>query len=88
MLSYGECPPLLEFPFRRPRVSLPELTEDPQISENSRQVLFDDLQRSTLQLREQVSALQVRNRELEEYAHMVAHDLKEPLSVMGFSLQA
>src|SRR5688572_16995222 len=82
MLSYGECPPLLEFPFRRPRESLRELTEDPQISENSRQVLFDDLQRSTLQLREQVSALQVRNRELEEYAHMVAHDLKEPLSVM------
>src|SRR5688500_9526974 len=82
MLSYGECLPLLAFPFRRPRVSLPELTEDPQISENSRQVLFDDLQRSTFQLREQVSALQVRNKELEEYAHMVAHDLKEPLALL------
>jgi two-component system sensor histidine kinase/response regulator len=82
MLSYGECPPLLDFLYRKPGGSLPELTEDPRISENSRQDLFDDLQHLTLQLRQQVSDLQVRNKELEEYAHMVAHDLKEPLSVM------
>jgi two-component system sensor histidine kinase/response regulator len=82
MLSYGECPPLLDFLYRKPGGSLPELTEDPRISENSRQDLFDDLQHLTLQLRQQVSDLKVRNKELEEYAHMVAHDLKEPLSVM------
>jgi two-component system sensor histidine kinase/response regulator len=82
MRSYEECPPLLDFLYRKTSVSLPKLTEDPGILEDLIQDVFDDLQRSTFQLREQVSALQVRNRELEEYAHMVAHDLKEPLSVM------
>ena len=33
-------------------------------------------------MREQVTALEARNKELEEYAHMVAHDLKEPLTVL------
>src|SRR6185503_11949384 len=82
MLSYEECPPLLDFLYRRPGLSIPELPEDPGILEDLIQRAFDDLQRSTFQLREQVSALQVRNKELEEYAQMVAHDLKEPLSVM------
>jgi signal transduction histidine kinase len=36
-------------------------------------------------LRGQVSALQTRNRHLEEYIDMVAHDLKEPLVVMAFT---
>jgi len=63
-------------------VSLPKLTQDPGILEDLIQDVFDDLQRSTFQLREQVSALQVRNKELEEYSHMVAHDLKEPLALL------
>ena len=82
MRSYEEFPPLLEKLYRKTGVNLPEFTEDPGILEDLIQDVFDDLQRSTFQLREQVSALQVRNKELEEYAHMVAHDLKEPLSVM------
>jgi len=82
MLSYEECPPLLDFLYRKPGLRIPELPEDAGVLEDLIQSAFDDLQRSTFQLREQVSALQVRNRELEEYAQMVAHDLKEPLSVM------
>ena len=82
MRSYGEFPPLLEKLYRKTGVNLPEFTEDPVILEDLIQDVFDDLQRSTYQLREQVSALQVRNKELEEYAHMVAHDLKEPLALL------
>ena len=82
MLSYEECPPLLDFLYRKPGLSVPELPEDPGVLEDLIQRAFDDLQRSTFQLREQVSSLQVRNKELEEYAQMVVHDLKEPLSVM------
>ena len=82
MRSYEKYPPLLNFLRKKPGGSLPDFTEDPAILAALIQNTFDDLQRSTLQLREQVSALQVRNRELEEYARMVAHDLKEPLSAM------
>jgi signal transduction histidine kinase len=82
MTSDAERVSLLEVLYRKPGVGLPELTDDPRILEDFIQDAFDDLQRSTLQLREQVSALQVRNKELEDYAHMVAHDLKEPLTVL------
>jgi|SRR5271157_514213 len=43
---------------------------------------FEDLQRSKEKLREREAALQARNKELEAYAHMVAHDLKDPLAVV------
>jgi two-component system sensor histidine kinase/response regulator len=82
MRSYGERPPLLDFLYRKPGGSLPDLTEEAGILEDILQDAFDDLRRSTFQLRQQVSALKVRNKELEEYAHMVAHDLQEPLSIL------
>ena len=82
MRSYGERPPLLDFLYRKPGGSLPDLTEEAGILEDILQDAFDDLRRSTFQLRQQVSALQVRNKELEEYSHMVAHDLKEPLALL------
>jgi signal transduction histidine kinase len=47
--------------------------------------IFDDLQRSKAQLRDQITALETRNKDLEEYAHMVAHDLKEPLVVLAIT---
>jgi len=82
MRSYEERPPLLDFLYRKPGGSLPDLTEEAGILEDILQDAFNDLRRSTFQLRQQVSALQVRNKELEEYAHMVAHDLQEPLSIL------
>lgn len=82
MRSYEEYPPPLDFLYRKPGVSLPDLDKDSEILEDIIQNAFDGLQRSAFQLREQVSALQVRNKELEEYAHMVAHDLKEPLALL------
>jgi signal transduction histidine kinase len=63
-------------------MSLPELAEDPGALEDLIQDIFDDLQRSKVRLLGQISALQARNRDLEDYAYMVAHDLKEPLVVL------
>ena len=85
MISYEERVSLLELLFRKSGMNLPELTEDPGILDDLVQDVFDDLQRTKVELLRQVSALQARNRELEEYVHMVAHDLKEPLVVMDLT---
>ena len=74
--SYAQRVSLLEFLYRKPGVSLPDISEAPETLERLLQDVFDDLQRSKAQLREQLTALEVRNKELEEYACMVAHDLK------------
>jgi signal transduction histidine kinase len=73
---------LLEFQYRKPSVTLPEISEARETFTRLTQSVFEDLQRSNVQLREQVSALEARNKELEDYAHTVAHDLKEPLTVL------
>ena len=44
--------------------------------------VYDDLQRSNVELYEKIANLQIQNKELRAYASMVAHDLKEPLAVM------
>jgi len=85
MISHQERVSLLELLFRKTGMSLPELAEAPGILEDMIQDVFDDLQRSKVNLRGQISTLQARNRDLEEYVHMVAHDLKEPLVVMAFT---
>ncbi|HLO33592.1 MAG TPA: HAMP domain-containing sensor histidine kinase [Anaerolineales bacterium] len=82
MTSYEQRVSLLEFLYRKPGVNLPDVPKDPQNLECLIRDVFDELQRSRAQLCEQVTALETRNRELEEYAHMVAHDLKEPLTVL------
>ena len=82
MISYEQRVSLLEFLYRKPDVSLSDVSEAPETLAYLIRDVFDDLQRSKAQLREQVAALEVRNKELDEYAHMVAHDLKEPLTVL------
>lgn len=82
MISHNERVSLLELLCRETGMSLPELSEDPGMLQDLIQDVFDDLQRSKLNLLEQISALQARNRDLEDYVHMVAHDLKEPLVVL------
>lgn len=82
MQSYKQRVLLLEFLHRKPGLKLPEVAEDPEILNDLILNVFDDLIRSKVELRNQVAALQIRNKDLEAYAHMVAHDLKEPLSAM------
>ncbi|MEP6894100.1 MAG: HAMP domain-containing sensor histidine kinase [Chloroflexota bacterium] len=74
--------PILEFLFRKPGVSLPELSNIPGILENRMSDVYGDLQRSNVELYEKIANLQVQNKELRAYASTVAHDLKEPLAVM------
>jgi len=82
MTSYEQRVLLLEFLYRKPGVTLRDIPEAPENLECLIRDAFDDLQRSKVQLRDQITALETRNKELEEYAHMVAHDLKEPLTIL------
>ena len=45
-------------------------------------ILLRNLQKSQESLQEHATALEARNRELDAYAHTVAHDLKNPLTVI------
>jgi two-component system, sensor histidine kinase and response regulator len=85
MKWYEERISLSELLFSESGMSLPELAEDPEMFEDMIQDVFDDLQRSKAYLRGQISGLQTRNRDLEDYVHMVAHDLKEPLAVLAIT---
>lgn len=82
MGSYKQHVSLLEFLYRKPGVSLADVAEGPEQLESLIRDTFDDLKRSKARLHEQVTALEVRNNELKEYAYMIAHDLKEPLTVL------
>ena len=82
MISYEQRLSLIEFLYRKPGVEISEVAEAPGVLENLLQDLFDDLQRSKMELREQVTALRARNTELEAYAHIVAHELKAPLTAL------
>ena len=82
MQSYKQRVMLLEFLHRKPGSKLPEVAEDPGILNDLILDIFDDLIRSKVELSNQVASLQIRNKDLEAYAHMVAHDLKEPLTAM------
>ena len=71
-----------EFLQRKSDMNLPELTEAPMISEAVRQDSPGDLQCSHERLCEHLADLKLRNKELETYDHMLAHDLKDPLTIM------
>jgi two-component system, sensor histidine kinase and response regulator len=65
-----------------PDLNIPYLVEAPGIPAGLIRQTFNDLRRSQEQLREDLTVLQIQNKELEAYARMVAHDLKDPLTVM------
>jgi two-component system sensor histidine kinase/response regulator len=73
---------ILESLYRAPVVNYPELAEALDIPENEIPDTLDHLRRSQEELHMHITTLQVRNMELEAYAHMVAHDLKDPLAVI------
>jgi signal transduction histidine kinase len=85
MISRKEGVSLVELLFRESGMSLPELAEDPRRLVDILQNYLEDLQRSKIQMLGQISALRARNKDLEEYVHMVTHDLKEPLAVLAIT---
>ena len=82
MSAYEQQRSLLGVLYKKPGANLSEIMESPDVLESAIRDVFDDLQRSRAQLRADLTALQARNKELEAYAHMVAHDLKDPLTVI------
>lgn len=82
MTRYEERVSLLEILYRKPGLTLSQMAATPEMLERLIREVFDDLQGANAQLREQVATLQARNKELDAYAHMVAHDLKDPLTVI------
>jgi|GEM_PF-3370407 Bacteriophytochrome (light-regulated signal transduction histidine kinase) len=82
MISHEQRGSLREFLYRKPGLSLPEIPESPAILNGLIRDVFEELQRSRAQLSEQVDALEAHNKELKDYAHMVADDLKEPLTIL------
>jgi signal transduction histidine kinase len=85
MISHEKGAALLDLLLRESGMSLPELAEDPKRLGDLLQRILEDLQRSKTQMRGQISALQARNKDLEEYVHMVTHDLREPLAVLAIT---
>ncbi len=73
---------LLETFYLKPGLEIPEKSEVTDISEVAVQNEIKALQRSNERLNNQLAALKIRNQELEDYAHTVAHNLKNPLSVI------
>jgi signal transduction histidine kinase len=78
--SFGQRVSLLEFLYRKPGVTLADVSRAPETLECLIRDVFDNFQHSTGQLREQITGLEARNRDLQEYGYIVAHDLKEPLT--------
>ena len=83
MEYYEQRVPILEFLYNKPGVNSSGFPEE--ASNNLEELIrdaFDGFQPSELQLREQVAMLESKSRDLEAYAHTVAHDLKDPLSAI------
>ena len=83
MESCEQRVPILEFLFKKPGVNSSGF---PEVAWNNLEDLirdaFDGFQPSEAQLCEHVAMLEAKTRDLEAYAHTVAHDLKEPLSAI------
>jgi two-component system sensor histidine kinase/response regulator len=73
---------LLGSRYRQSGLNVPELDKSTRIPESVRRDARGDYQLTQEQLRERASALQAQNMELEAYTHMVAHDLKDPLTAL------
>ncbi len=82
MSSVEERKLLLELFYLKPGLNLPEKVEPREVSAMAFQNELQALQRSNEHLHAQLVSLRLRNKELEDYAHTVAHNLKNPLAVI------
>ena len=82
MSSYKQNRSNRELPNREVSMAFPGLDEASGIPSGAIWDALDDLQSSNEQLHLRAAALQAQNKDLEAYAYMVAHDLKDPLTIM------
>ena len=83
MISHNEQRKLLtDLFYLKPGVALSPKKETAELSNATLQNEFNALERSNEHMQQQITSLKARNRELEDYAHTVAHNLKNPLSVI------
>jgi two-component system, sensor histidine kinase and response regulator len=66
----------------KPEAYTSDLQEAELAQPSTRKSVLKAIQQSPLSLSEQASTLEARNRELSAYDHTVAHNLKDPLSVI------
>jgi signal transduction histidine kinase len=82
MESYEKHVPVLDFLSRKISLNSHWFSETPENLEFLIQQAFDELEHSKEGLSDYITTLQSQNKELEAYAHTVAHDIKVPLSVI------
>ncbi len=82
MTPYERRKLLIEMLHKKPGVYVPELMEALDVWDRDVRDELRDLHHSTERMRKEVTALRTRNEELEAFAHTVAHNLKNPLSVI------
>ncbi len=73
---------LIESRYKKSRLNLPNLAEASGTPRGMTAGALKDLQRYQERLRAHTADLQAQNNGLKAYAHMVAHDLKEPLAAL------
>lgn len=78
----------LELLYLKPGIDLPEKMDATEASDIALKNELKVLRRSHDRLQQQVASLKTRSKELEDYAHTVAHNLKNPLSVIVITADA
>ena len=82
MAYYKQPRSLPDLQYGEPSVNFPGLDIASGIPDRMIWDALDDLQLMNEHLHFQVTSLQSQNKELEAYNHMVAHDLKDPLTII------
>jgi two-component system, sensor histidine kinase and response regulator len=83
-----ETPNLQPITISEPKSKIPEESYAADAAREAVQNELKSLQRSNGRLRRQMSSLKTSNGELRDYAHTVAHNLKDPLSVIILTSEA
>jgi two-component system, sensor histidine kinase and response regulator len=82
MSSYEQRKLQLELFYLKPGLNIPEKSEASEINDVAVRNEIMALLRTNERLQKQLVSLKEHNQELEDYAHTVAHNLKDPLSVL------
>lgn len=82
MVAQNQKVSLFEAETRKPWLNFPKTIEATEIPDRLFRESCDDFKHLYEEVYKQVAAMQAQNQDLKAYAHMVAHDLKDPLAVL------